>query len=253
MTTSDPPTLLFCFAHPDDESFAAAGTAMKYAATGARIVLVTATLGDRGKAGDPPICAPTELAAYRERELREAVAIIGFDELHLLRYPDRALADAPADEIRRALVAVIRRTVPSVVFTFDPNGFNLHPDHIAIGRFTSDAIAAAADSRWHPDAGGPYIVPRLLWIPPMAPWDAAKCDRLDEQAGHDFILDVSAWRERKIAALRAHRTQHLSVEHHILNQPDPDRIVRTEIWRQAWGPPIPRRPAADVLEDVRQI
>ena len=68
-------TLLFCFAHPDDESFCGAGTAMRYAAAGARIVLVTATLGQRGKCGDPPVCRPEEIEATRERELREAARI----------------------------------------------------------------------------------------------------------------------------------------------------------------------------------
>ena len=184
-------TLLFIFAHPDDESFSGAGTAMKYGAAGARTVLVTATLGERGKTGDPPVCAAADLAACRERELREASRIIGFDELHLLGYRDRELAGAPPDEIRRALVSLIRRVKPSVVFTFDPSGFNAHPDHVAISRFTSDAIAAAADPRWYPDGAGSggedprwsadvagsggasYEVPRLLWTPPVAPWDEA--------------------------------------------------------------------------------
>jgi LmbE family N-acetylglucosaminyl deacetylase len=39
--------ILFIFAHPDDGSLSGAGTAMKYAAAGARTVLVTATLGER--------------------------------------------------------------------------------------------------------------------------------------------------------------------------------------------------------------
>lgn len=245
-----PPTLLFSFAHPDDESFAAAGTAMKYAADGARIVLVTATMGDRGKPGDPPLCAPTELASFRERELKEAAAIIGFDELHLLRYGDRSLADAPAADVRRSLVEIIRRTPPRVVFTFDPNGFNLHPDHVAISRFTSDAISAAADGRWYPAAGAPYSVPRLLWLPPIAPWDVPKIEQIENEPGADFILDVSPWRDRKMAALRAHRTQHLSVDRFIMHQPDPNRVVGLEIWRQAWGPPIRQRPGVDVLEGL---
>ena len=38
-----PRTLLALFAHPDDESFAAGGTLARYAAQGARVVLVTAT------------------------------------------------------------------------------------------------------------------------------------------------------------------------------------------------------------------
>ena len=223
---------------------------MKYAAAGARIALVTATLGERGKTGNPPVCAPNELATCRERELREAAAIIGFDEVHLLRYPDRGLADAPLDGMRRALVAVIRRTKPSVVFTFDPNGFNVHPDHVAISRFTSDAVAAATDPRWYPDTGDPHIVTRLLWTPPIGPWDVAASDRLAEQPGFDFVLDVSPWRDRRVAALRAHRSQHLSIDRFFFNRQDVDRILGIEIWRQAWGPPLRHRPATDVLVDV---
>ena len=116
-------TLLFCFAHPDDESFSGAGTAMRYAAAGARTVLVTATLGQQGKCGDPPVCTPEELPRVREGELREAAEIIGFDELHLLGYEDKRLADAPDDVIRRSLVEIIRRLRPQVVLTFDPGGF----------------------------------------------------------------------------------------------------------------------------------
>ena len=242
-------TLLFCFAHPDDESFSGAGTAMKYAAqAGVRSVLVTATLGERGKMGDPAICTPEELPACRGRELREAVRIIGIDALHLLGYRDRELADAPPADIRQALVTVIRRERPSVVCTFDPNGFNVHPDHIAISRFTSDALAAAADPRWLPGAGAPYTVPRLLWTPLHAPWEPVAAD--GTQPGADFIIDIALWRERKAAALRAHRSQHLSIDRCFFSQPDLDRILSAETWRQAWGPALPRRPEADIFEGL---
>jgi N-acetylglucosamine malate deacetylase 2 len=240
-------TILFVFAHPDDESFSGAGTAMKYSAAGARTVLVTATRGERGKAGDPPICAGEELGACREKELREAAAIIGFDELHLLDYRDRELSNAPPEEIRNALVSLIRRVRPGVVITFDSNGFNVHPDHVAISRFASDAIAAAADPRWLPDTGNAHIVRRLLWTPTFPPWDAAHFERIDTHPSADFVIDVSDWGERRIAALRAHRTQHLSIDKYFFNQPDPARVLAMETWRQAWGPPLPRRPSNDIL------
>jgi N-acetylglucosamine malate deacetylase 2 len=248
--SSERPTLLFLFAHPDDESFSGAGTVMQCAVAGARSILVTATLGERGKAGDPPVCEPRDLAACRAAELRNAAAIIGFDELYLLNYPDGDLAGAPPDEMRRALVTHIRQVKPAVVLTFDPNGFNVHPDHIAISRFASDAIAAAADPRWYRDTGSPHAVARLLWTPTIAPWDAATADRLHQQPGADFVVDVSRWRERRIAALRAHRSQHLSIDRHFFAKPNLDRILATEIWRQAWGPPLRERPAADVLTDL---
>jgi N-acetylglucosamine malate deacetylase 2 len=244
------PCILFSFAHPDDESFSGAGTAMKYGVGGVRTVLVTATRGERGKAGNPPVCAPDELPACRERELREAVRIVGFDELHILDYRDRELADAPPDAIRLALVTLIRRVRPSVVASFDPNGFNVHPDHVAISRFTVDAIAAAADPRWHPDTGNPHLVPRVVWTPPIAAWEAARTERLDERPGADFVLDVSAWRDRKAAALRAHRSQHLSVDRCFFSQRDPYALLGVEVWRQAWGPALKRRPSHDLMEGL---
>ena len=223
---------------------------MKYAAAGARTVLVTATLGDRGKAGDPPVCAPGELAACRERELKEAARIIGFDELHLLGYRDQELASAPPEEIRRTLVALIRRVRPALVVTFDPNGFNVHADHVAISRFTSDAVAAAADPRWFADAGEPHGVSRIVWTPPIAPWEAARNDRLGEHPGADFVIDVAAWRDRRAAALRAHRSQHLSVDRYFFSQPDWPGMLDIETWRHGVGPPLRRRPSGDVFDGI---
>jgi LmbE family N-acetylglucosaminyl deacetylase len=245
-----PHTLFFSFAHPDDESFSGVGTAMKYADSGAKTVLVTATRGERGKAGDPPICRPEQLGACREAELRAVAGIVRFDALHLLDYRDRELSEAAPDEIRRTLVGLIRQHRPSVVLTFDPNGFNVHPDHVAISRFTSEAIAAAADPRWLPDTGAAHVVGRLVWTPPFPPWEQVGFERIGDHAAADFVIDVSAWHDRRVAALRAHRTQHLSIDRNFFHKPNLKEILAMETWRQAWGPPLARRPSDDILEGL---
>jgi LmbE family N-acetylglucosaminyl deacetylase len=240
--------ILFSFAHPDDESFAAAGTAMKYGAAGVRSVLVTATRGDKGKIGNPPVCTLEELPACRERELEQAVKIIGIDELHILAYRDKELLNAPPDEIRRALISIIRRERPLIVATFDPNGFNAHPDHVAIGR---DGVGGeAADPRWHPDTGDPHTVTRVIWTAPVAAWEVGTVERLDQKPGVDFVLDVSTWRDRRRAALRAHRSQNISIDRCFFNQADPDRNLDLEVWRHAWGPPLSQRPSNDLFEAI---
>ena len=242
--------LLLIYAHPDDESFGAAGTARMYADQGVDIALVTATRGDAGRAGEPPLCERDALPARREAELREAAAIIGILEVTVLDYADQHLAEAPSDNIRRELVRAIRRHRPHIVITFDPDGVNLHPDHIAISRFAFDAVTASADPRWYADAGDAYRVPRLLWPSPVLPWNAPKSPDLSREPGVDFLIDISRYRSVKAAALRAHRTQHVSIDRHFFNLPEVDSILSVETFRQGFGPPLSTRPATDLFESI---
>ena len=244
------PTILFSLAHPDDESFMVAGVSCKYGARGVRLVLATATLGDAGKVGDPPLCSREELPRVRESELRRAVDLLGIDALHLLGYRDKQLCDADPARIRGQLVRLLRRYRPAVVVTFDPNGFNQHPDHIAISRFTSDAIAAAADPRWLPEAGEPHRVTRLLWTPPLRPEEIGAGPPLGNRPGVDFLIDIQAWSARKAEALRAHRTQHLSINRIWFDRPDPEAALSSEPFRQAWGPPLASRPETDLFAGI---
>ena len=242
--------LLFIYAHPDDESFGAAGIARMYADRGAGIALVTATRGDAGRAGEPPLCSRAELPACRESELREAARILGIGQVTVLDYFDKHLAEAPIEKIRRELVAAIRRHRPHVVVTFDPDGANRHPDHVAISRFTSDAVAASGDARWYPDAGDLHRVARLLWTSPVMPWEAPTSPDLSQEPGVDFLIDISQYRDVKAAALRAHRTQHVPIDRHFFNQPDVDTILSVETFRQAFGPPLVKRPGSDIFESI---
>jgi N-acetylglucosamine malate deacetylase 2 len=245
-----PRTLLLVFAHPDDETFLTGGIACKYSSEGTAVVLVTATRGESGKAGDPPLCAPGDLAGVREDELRRAAATLGICRIHLLGYHDRELAAAPPDQIREQLVTLVRHYRPQVVVSFDPNGGNLHPDHVAISRFAGDAVAAAADPRWFPASGATHDVARLAWVPGRRPWQLVREPDLAACPGVDFAIDVSAWRDRKSAALRAHATQHQSAERNFFSQPDCDRLLGVEMFRQANGPRLSSRPTGDLFDGL---
>jgi LmbE family N-acetylglucosaminyl deacetylase len=245
-----PVRVLFIYAHPDDESFGVAGIARMYADRGAELAVVTATRGDAGRAGEPPICRREELPARREAELRDAASILGIGHVTVLDYLDKHLAEAPSDKIRRELVGAIRRHRPQIVITFDPDGANLHPDHIAISRFASDAIAASGDLRWYADAGDAHVVQRLLWTSPVMPWDTTKSPNLAKERGVDFLIDISKYRDTKAAALRAHRTQHVSINRHFFDLPDVDEILSVETFRQGFGPALSERPATDLFESL---
>lgn len=238
-------SILFVFAHPDDESHWGSGVAIRYRDEGVRTVLVTATRGGRGTNGG--ICTNEELTQVREEELREAARILKFDEVEILPYEDKEVPAIKPDEIRRTLVGVIRRERPTILVTFDPDGITLHADHIALSRFVTDAIPAAADSRWFPELGAPYQVPRLLWTPPVMPWDEGA---FPPRPGVDFLIDTSAWWRQRAEALSAHRTQRATLDKLYLKQPNCEQMLSFDVLRQAFGPPIAQRPAADIFEGL---
>jgi LmbE family N-acetylglucosaminyl deacetylase len=244
------PTILLSFAHPDDESFFTAGISCAYADRGVRVVLSCATRGEAGTAGDPPLATREELPALRERELREAAAVMGIARLEFLNYRDRELADARTEDIRAQLVRLIREHRPQIVITFDPDGGNRHPDHIAISRFTADAVTAAADPRWILDAGAAFQVRRMLWTCPVIAWETTKPERLATLPGVDFLIDVSEWRDRKASALRAHRSQRRGIDRLFFLRPDSEAVLSTEIFRQAWGEPLAVRPERDLFAGI---
>ncbi|HEY6792532.1 MAG TPA: PIG-L family deacetylase, partial [Trebonia sp.] len=60
-------SLLLVHAHPDDESIGTGATMAMYAASGARVTLVTCTLGEMGEIIPPDLqhMLPDELGEYR--------------------------------------------------------------------------------------------------------------------------------------------------------------------------------------------
>jgi LmbE family N-acetylglucosaminyl deacetylase len=234
--------LVLLLAHPDDESFLAAGTIAKCVEAGIRVGLLCATRGERGKTSD--LCTVEELAQVREAELREASRILGIHELELLPYQDQQLVQAPVDEIRRSVVRIIRRMRPQVVLTFDPEGSNQHTDHIAISRFAMDGIAAAADGRWYPGEGQAWQVDRVLWPAMIRVWELEHMKDRAMCPGVDFLIDISEYQERKEAALKAHRTQWHGLSKLFLSKPGG---LLWEAFRVGAGPRPAQVPAANLF------
>ena len=141
--------LLAVFAHPDDESMGMGGALAKYAAEGVETHYVCATRGERGWFGpeeqNPGLSA---LGQIRTNEMANAAAELGLQGLSFLDYIDGEVDQADPSEAIAKIVTHIRRIRPQVVITFPPDGNYGHPDHIAIGQFTSATILCAADSNY---------------------------------------------------------------------------------------------------------
>src|SRR5438105_1398956 len=93
-------TLLVIRPHPDDESSATGGMLAYYHARGVRTGVVICTGGEEGEIHDPtldPGADRPRLRTIRERELRNACAILGVAELRMLGYRDSGMAGTPAN------------------------------------------------------------------------------------------------------------------------------------------------------------
>lgn len=233
-------SLLMVHAHPDDEALATGGTLARYSAEGARTVLVTCTRGEAGEISDPSLASPENLGEVRERELAEAVRALGIGRFVQLGYRDSGmvgtpendhpgcLARADLDEVVGRLVALIREERPQVLVTYDERGGYGHPDHIRAHQATIAAFDAAGDPTYRPDLGAPYAPARLLYtaFPRSrmlrffeAMRDAgARLPAVSDGQGQPALpgvpdeevtaeIDVSAYLDQKLAAIRAHRTQ----------------------------------------------
>jgi LmbE family N-acetylglucosaminyl deacetylase len=130
-------TILSVWAHPDDETYLAAGVMAAAADGGQRVVCVSATAGERGTA-DPDNWPPDRLARVRRWEATAAMAVLGVAEHHILGLPDGALADH--DQQGQTMVGrLLDEIQPDTILTFGPDGMTFHPDHIAMHRWVTEA------------------------------------------------------------------------------------------------------------------
>ncbi len=176
--------LLVVHAHPDDETIGTGATMAKYVAEGARVTLVTCTLGEEGEILVPDIehlgaQFDDELGGHRYAELGDAMAVLGVTDWRLLgephRYRDSGMMGTPSNErtdcFWRAdllaaasdLVAVIREVRPQVLVTYDDFGGYGHPDHIQAHRVAMYASVLAAAPSFRIDLGDAWDIPKVYW------------------------------------------------------------------------------------------
>ena len=213
-------TLVAFHAHPDDEALFTGGTLARASAQGHRVVLVTATAGERGLAAD----GTADLGAIRRNELQVSAAALGVHRLVLLGYGDSGMDDSvppppgslcavPVGEIAARLAEILREEGADVLTVYDPHGGYGHRDHIRV----HDAGIMAAAS-----VGTPRVleatVPReslmrvvrllnLIGVRPggMTAARFSQAYRSRTEITHE--IDVRPWLPAKLAALSAHASQ----------------------------------------------
>ena len=178
-------------ANPDDVEILCAGTLAVHAEQGDSIAIAYLTTGDKGAVD----VSPETMAAIREREAREAAAVIGAS-VHSLGLPDGEVEVSLA--LRRRLVTVIRRTRPDLIITHHHADYM--SDHCATSQLVFDASFWAGVSSFagEPDEASDYTVrPKIL--------------AMDTVGGIGFVpeeyVDISGVLDTKLEMLACHKSQ----------------------------------------------
>jgi len=195
LLTEPPERVLAIYAHPDDPDVSCGGTLAAWAKAGCEVRILLCT--DGGKGSRDPSTDPGALAALRVAESAEAAERLGVAGQDSLHYADGELGDDA--DLRRALVAAVRRFRPDVVLCPDPTAiffgqdyFN-HRDHRITGMAVLDAVApAAALPHYYPEAGPAHQVSMVLMSGTLEP---------------DVWVDISSTVEIKGEAVACHRSQ----------------------------------------------
>lgn len=202
--------LLLVFAHPDDETFSSSGTIVHLTQSGVEAKLITATRGEAGMLGDPPLATRKTLGKIREAELRDAAKISGISQIYFLDYIDGTLKDIPTAELVDKILPVLKSEQPDIVITFEKNGISMHPDHIAISKATTQAFKSyMADADHHVRLYHVCLPESHLKIHQEAGYRYEHFGKMEGTPDHEIStkVDITHVYDTKVKAMKKHRTQ----------------------------------------------
>lgn len=177
------------FAHPDDESFGAAGTITQFREQGVPVTYLCGTLGEMGRNMGSPIFANREtLPLIREKEFADACEYLDIDH-RLLGYRDKTIEYEDMNEVAEHIQGILEEINPSLVITHYPP-YAIHPDHNALGAATIEAVSRM-DQHKRP----------TLWVQPIEA-------NYEEYLGKPHIVhDITPIFDRKLEAIFTHKSQ----------------------------------------------
>ncbi len=202
-------TLLGVWAHPDDEAFLSSALMAQARAAGDRVVVATATRGERGTP-DPLTWPPDRLGRLRERELARSLEILDVTDHRWLGHHDGDLPEVRRSTAVAQVADLIDEVRPDTIVTFGPDGMTGHEDH--------RTVSAWATAAWRETGRR-----SRLWYATLTPAFHRTWGRLNDEVGLWFegarppetrqsdlaaqIVCDDALARQKYAALRAHASQ----------------------------------------------
>ena len=178
--------LLAIAAHPDDVEQTCGGTLLRMAEAGYRTGIIDLTAGDMGTRGSPEI---------RVAESEGAARLLRVSHRENLHFPDARLENSLA--ARLALAQRIRVLRPRTVIL--PYWEGRHPDHYRASELGYEACFLAGLKKLDQDTE-PHRPYKIIYSSVYAPVTPS------------FVVDISAYFDRRMESLLANRSQYGPVE-----------------------------------------
>lgn len=177
------------YAHPDDESFGAAGTIINFRKQEVPVTYLCGTLGEMGRNMGSPIFANREtLPKIREQELYDACKYLDIN-VRLLGYRDKTIEYEDRHEVAHHIKGILEDIKPSLVITHYPD-YAVHPDHNALGSGVIEAVRLMnQDER------------PTVWA------QAIEKDYPNVLGEPDIVHDISSIFDQKLTSILKHKSQ----------------------------------------------
>ena len=208
--------ILAISAHPDDIELSCSGTLIAHKSLGYTIGILDLTEGEMSTRGTPEI---------RQKESVEASQIMGISIRENL-----GLSDAKFDlsfENQARVIKVLRKYRPEIILANAP--YDRHPDHVRASQLIEEAVFKSGLVKIETEDNGESQLP---WRPQKV-YHYIQSVSLEP----DFICDISAHMEQKMAAIRVFKSQFFDPKS---NEPDtyisnPDFLKLIEARSREWG------------------
>lgn len=180
-------------AHPDDCEIGCGGTLAALAASGLSVGIIDLTDGEPTPGSPSP--------EVRVAEAHAAAEVLGVAKRIILDLPNRRLFDT--FEARVALATEFRRYRPKLVLGIGGKTPMASPDHWQAMQITDAAVFYSRLSKWDDRFSGlpVHTVARQLYFSLMTE------SNVSGTGEKQFVQDISATFEKKLAAIRCYATQ----------------------------------------------
>jgi bacillithiol biosynthesis deacetylase BshB1 len=178
--------ILVIAAHPDDAELSCAGTIFAEIAQGKKVGIADLTQGELGTRGS---------AEIRKQEAQEASRIMNLSVRENLQLRDGFFTNDEKHQLE--VIKVIRKYQPEIVLT---NAIkDRHPDHAKAASLVETSCFLSGLKRIETTLNGQV---QAAWRPKNV-FHFIQSDYIEP----DFIVDISAFWEKKLQAIRAYQTQ----------------------------------------------